>query len=494
MKQKNGFENAKRRNHIKNNNSVKKAVKKNVRKKAPAKKAGSSKKATIGIVSALSVVIAIYLLFLFITPGKNIFTNPFNNTDSFMTSFLTSDANPFWMNCSAETFYKTSTPPEKPVNVERNPHDYNLFIVGKDRVGLNTDVMMVVNFNSATQKINILQVPRDTYIENPINRYGGNKRLNAIFAYWMNQNRWDYNEANDANKAGMVYLKNTIESTFGIAIDNYCMIDLEGFVNIIDAIGGVPMNVPDDLYYSDPIQNLHIDIKKGPQTLSGKDAEGFVRFRSGYAMGDLGRVDAQKLFISALMEKMTSSEWLSLDRLSEVAKLVINYCTTDLSLTDMIGYLKLIDFKTLSADSVTFYNAPGEPFTGTGGASYYSLYTKETLEVINHAFNVFTSPVTEKEITLIEQVKSGYWNTNTTGFSPDELGALMPHVWKYSEPVLDEIPPAPEEEETAKDIPEEDEVSVEEVDTEPPVQEPDTEDEPYTEGENEETEEEKIDE
>ena len=71
----------------------------------------------------------------------------------------------------------------------------------------------------------------------------------------------------------------------------------------MDRIGGVDMYVAYDMYYSDPEQNLYINIKQGQQTLMGKDAEGFVRYRSGYIMADIARGDAQKMFISPFISR-----------------------------------------------------------------------------------------------------------------------------------------------------------------------------------------------
>ena len=76
---------------------------------------------------------------------------------------------------------------------------------------------------------------------------------------------------------------------------------------MLDILGGVELYVPQRMYYSDPEQGLYIDLQEGWQTLDGKNAENFVRFRSGYVQQDLGRINAQKIFLTALFEKVKAS-------------------------------------------------------------------------------------------------------------------------------------------------------------------------------------------
>ncbi len=485
MKKRNGYENAKKRNRIKTEESKTSSgirrARRTVASKKTSKKKKSLKKLLWAVCALLALVVIVGLYFVLSSPSRDK-NNPFDSRPDFMKNFTSVSSDPFWFGYTLDSFFAASKRPEDIEGVVRNEHSYNILVIGRDRVGLNTDVMMVLNFNSATQKINLLQIPRDTCVEDAVNRYG-NKRINAIYAHWLTQNRKNYSTEQEATRAGLEYFEKTVESIFGITIDKYCMIDLNGFVSLIDAIGGVPMNVPNNMYYNDPDQNLYINLKKGYQTLSGKDAEGFVRFRSGYIMGDLGRVDAQKLFLAALMEKLTSSDWYSLSKLTDVAGLVIQHCTTNLTLTDIIGYLKLIDFGTLSADSITFYTAPGEPFTGAGGASLYSLYTNETLEIINSAFNVYNIDITPSNISLVQYIHSGYVNPDTTGMTVEEVENNQPHVWGGgSTTVVTKPEDKPQEDEPIEDEPIEGEpIEGEPIEGEPVEGEP-QEDEPIDSG------------
>lgn len=398
------------------------------------KKRGKAPLAILGVI--LSIVLVLGVAFILMSPTIDNTTNPFENSD-IMHSFGKKSAYNF------ETVYRYFREPnfgtiytlsdffangslKGAEDIERDKNSYNVLVVGKDRVGSNTDVIMVVNFNSSTQKINILQIPRDTYVEDTIN-VGQSKRINAVyaFAYMKNSRTMSHSEASHES---VKYLEGVVEDTFGITIDNYFMIDLNGFVKIIDSIGGVHVDVPFDMYYNDNAQNLHIDLKKGPQTLDGNESEQFVRFRNTYVLGDLGRVSAQKIFLSALVEKLLSPDWFTLDKLTSVATNLIKYSTTSVTLSDIVGYLKKIDFGKLSDDSITFYTAPGESFFTKSGASMYTLYMKESLEIINKAFNLYNLLVTEEHVTLSEQMRTEYTIVDTNGLTAKDIENDQPNI------------------------------------------------------------------
>lgn len=313
-----------------------------------------------------------------------------------------------------------------PEAVIRNKNSYNVMVVGKDRVGANTDVIMIVNFDSLTQKVNILQIPRDTYVDDPINK-NSSKRINAIYAFaYMKNIRTS--TAQEASHESLKYLESCLESTFGITIDNYFMLDLNGFVKIIDSIGGVEVDVPFNMYYKDEEQNLFIDLKKGKQTLDGNQSEQFVRFRNTYVYGDLGRVSAQKIFLAALVDKLLSPQWFSVESLTDIATNVIKYTTTGMTLSDLVGYIKKIDFGKLSSDSITFYTAQGESYITTSGASMYSLYLEENLEIINKAFNLYNKDVTADNVTLSEQHRLPFNPTDTQGSTASDIEKEPPKI------------------------------------------------------------------
>lgn len=161
--------------------------------------------------------------------------------------------------------------------------------------------------------------------------------------------------------------------------------DLEGFRGIVDAVGGVEMELPNALYYSDPEQGLYINLPAGHQTLNGEQAEQFVRFREDYNQGDLGRVNAQKMFISAFFAKLKSC---GVANAASIAEKVFDNVTCDLELGDVVFFAK----KLMAADlsGITMRTLPGQV---TVSGNYYVMNRAATLATINESFNVYDSAV-----------------------------------------------------------------------------------------------------
>ncbi|WP_344907301.1 LCP family protein [Actinomadura meridiana] len=145
--------------------------------------------------------------------------------------------------------------------------------------GRRTDSMMLLHYGSGGTSL--ISLPRDSYL--PIQGHGSNK-LNAAFAF-----------------GGPKLLVRTVEKATGVHIDHYAEIGFNGFVGVVDAVGGVDICVKDDI--KDPKAGL--DLKAGCQTLDGGQALGYVRTRK-FARADLERVEHQRQFFGALMKKSTS--------------------------------------------------------------------------------------------------------------------------------------------------------------------------------------------
>jgi LCP family protein required for cell wall assembly len=263
---------------------------------------------------------------------------------------------------------------------------YNFLLMGKDKVGMNTDVIMIVNFDTGAGKINIVQIPRDTFFDLGT----GNYKINAMYAH--NYNAAYRAGSKNPSKDALETLASQIEENFCISIDYYAMIDLKGFSNIVNAIGGVYIDVPFDMYYVDPEQNLTIDLKAGPQTLNGDEAEQFVRFRSGYVEGDLGRVNAQKLLLSALFEQVKNN--ISISTIAKLTDTALKNVTTDIGLDDAVFFAKQAFYADLS--DINMMTMPGlyARRYGDSGAWYYVLYRESALSVVNTYLNVYNEDIT----------------------------------------------------------------------------------------------------
>lgn len=239
----------------------------------------------------------------------------------------------------------------------------NLLFLGMDREAQLTDVMMLVNVNNTTGKATVLQIPRDTYAEYTDGSY---KKLNGA-----------YNTLGGASAVAEF-----LGDAMGITIHHYVCIGLDTFGDMVDAVGGVEIDLPMDMNYSDPDQGLYINLRAGKQTLDGKTAEHFVRYRAKYADGDLGRIDAQKLFMSAFLSKIYKEfSPVMAAKLTAAADGV----ETDVSVADMLSAgVKTMGF---GSENIRFLTLPGREATATrSGASYYVISARSASEIMKDCF------------------------------------------------------------------------------------------------------------
>lgn len=250
----------------------------------------------------------------------------------------------------------------------RNAHtaeadSVNILLLGMDREAGLCDLIMLVNIDRHKDRAIAVQIPRDTYA-----RYteGSYRKLNGA-----------YNSLGGAG--GMVQW---LGDAFGITIDHYACIGLDTVREAVDAIGGVEVDVPCDMTYRDPEQGLYIDIRAGRTHLDGELAEQFLRFRSSYTMGDVGRLDAQKIFLAAFFEKVTR-ELTAADALRLLSSL--DGVETDMSAVTMAGLcLSALD---MSADNVFLATLAGrEAIAEESGASYYVISSVAARDVMRQYF------------------------------------------------------------------------------------------------------------
>ena len=264
---------------------------------------------------------------------------------------------------------------------------YTFLLLGKDHIAMNTDVIMVISFNITNDEIAIMQIPRDTYME--LN--GTPHKINSVYAALYSAAR--RNGDDDPVMSGLDAFADLLQKNLNVKIDYRAFMYLDGFRNIIDVIGGVAIDVPYNMYYSDPDQDLHIDLKAGPTVLDGAQAEQFIRYRSGYIEGDIGRVNAQKIFMSALLNQIKDS--LTVTKIPKIASEVIKNIKTEISLNDTVYFAK----QGLGADisNAVMFTLPGRDARADGdsGAWYYIMYRADTLNLINRYFNVYTEEITD---------------------------------------------------------------------------------------------------
>lgn len=260
---------------------------------------------------------------------------------------------------------------------------YNILLCGVDESHENADTIVLASFDTKAKTLRLLSIPRDTMSneERPI------QKINASYSV-------DY-------EGNIEQTIREVEKVTALPIDRYAITTFEGFEEAIDAIGGVEMYVPMDLEYSDPYQDLEINLKEGDQILDGKHALQFVRFRSGYATGDIGRIGAQQLFFAALADTFLDKSIVT--KVPSLAKVVSENMETDLTISEMIWFFK--QAQGMSKDSIEMFILPGTP-DYYDGLSYYIPSESGIIELINSKFMKGSKRIGPKDLDLVDIASS----------------------------------------------------------------------------------------
>ena len=151
-----------------------------------------------------------------------------------------------------------ATEPEDPYT--RKEGFYTFLIAGVDDVSMSTDVLMLASLDTASGSIHIVQIPRDTYVNKDVGGYSSVTRVNAVFTAAYNRQRNSGATEAKAKHLAMQDLQTRLSAALCVNIDEYVLINTTGFRNVIDAVGGIWYDVPQDMDYEDPEQNLYIHL------------------------------------------------------------------------------------------------------------------------------------------------------------------------------------------------------------------------------------------
>ncbi len=260
------------------------------------------------------------------------------------------------------------------------PRKTNFLLIGLDQTELLSDVIVVGCFDSKTNDITLISIPRDTFVHMSDELRAEVKadgihmpsqlKINAVHSY-------------AGKEKGAYYLEKYLEEMMGIEIDYYAEVDTKAFRDIVDAVGGIDMEIRDKGYhYVDPTQNLVIDVPGGFQHLNGEMAEGVVRYRHDYVQGDIDRINVQQEFMHAFFSQVLTKEVLTENGLS-ILKTCIEYTTTNFPIGDLPKYIQCIP--KLSTESLNMMTAPGEAQM-INGASYYLINDEKLQRIVNLVF------------------------------------------------------------------------------------------------------------
>lgn len=182
------------------------------------------------------------------------------------------------------------------------PGAFTILVAGLDEAAENTDVLALCRVDMANGALHIMQIPRDTYFVQD----GKSGKINRLF---------HQNNTNSGRKSAADTMTASISAAFGIPVDGYVFFSSDALVLAVDLLGGVDVRIPKDMKLMSGGQS-ELLFPAGEHHLNGAQAMDFVRYRAGYVEGDLGRLDAQLLFLSALYDRVLEglhlSEYLSL--------------------------------------------------------------------------------------------------------------------------------------------------------------------------------------
>ena len=242
--------------------------------------------------------------------------------------------------------------------------------VGFDDAAQNTDVIAVVTYDHFGNRLTILQIPRDTYY-----RFGGcQNKINQLYPHLL-AGRTDKASKETAMRA----LVAAISSMLGVQIDSYLGVSVSDFEKLIDAMGGVSIFLEQPISYMDSESGESLVLHSGTHLLTGRQSSAFVRYRVGYPRGDLGRIDAQKTFISAMLAKF--ADGMPLSALPSLFSTFRDHAVTDISIPHAFrcGLRFVSSYK---RTDIRYLTLPGEPCMHKG-ISYYVVNRASAGEAIS---------------------------------------------------------------------------------------------------------------
>lgn len=275
---------------------------------------------------------------------------------------------------------------------------YTFLLVGRDDGGGgNTDTIMVGCYDVKNGTVDVLSIFRDTLVDVPWEI----KKINSVY-----------------NRQGIEGLQTQVKNLIGYTPDYYFVVELGAIPELVEAIGGVDYDVPYDMHYDDPSQNLHIHFEKGPQHINGEDAVRLLRWRKNNSgakasVGDIGRVEIQHDFLKALAKQTVSLG--NLTKIKQIAQIVTSNMTSNLGYGEMLWFGE--HMMTMNSDNLQFYSLPGD-YNGSLWSKTYHNYqsyvfvnASELLDLVNQHLNPYQEAITLDMQHILNETTA---NTQTT--------------------------------------------------------------------------------
>lgn len=271
--------------------------------------------------------------------------------------------------------------PAKVSGAKRKEHFHTFLLGGLDDENGGSDTNLLVAVDAKNGRIDVVSLPRDTLLDVS----------------------WSVKKLNNAyHHGGFTQTMEEVTRLLGIPVDHYVTVKLQAFVDLVNAINGVDFDIPVEMDYDDPYQDLYIHLPAGPRHLTGEEALQVVRWRqnndgTGYATADIGRIETQQEFLKAVAKQtLQLSNW---DKIGSMAEIIQECVDTDLQLANLVwlGEQAL----TVGSDNIYFHTLPGDGAGYYKGVSYYVLDPEATLEMVNAYFNPYQQELTSGDMHIM---------------------------------------------------------------------------------------------
>ncbi len=310
---------------------------------------------------------------------------------------------------------------------ERRSQDfYTVLVLGRDTGGGgNTDTMLLASYDVTNQKATVMSVPRDTMVNVPWDI----KRINSVYNYY------------GGGEKGIQAMYKEISQLVGFEPDYQVIVEWDAVGAIVEAMGGVYYDVPMNMNYDDPAQDLHIHQTAGYRKLSGDDVMQVLRYRydnkdpatgrrRGYPDGDLGRIRTQQTLLKAMVEQLLQLK--NVTKIGAFATAVKENVTSDLSFEEMLWFGKRAVLGGLKIDDVNFVTMPSTAKYAysrvyRNAQSYVFPNAKELLDFVNDSLSPFTEKFKMSDLDIMSLNSDGSLSSST-GRVEDSKAAARPPV------------------------------------------------------------------
>lgn len=274
-----------------------------------------------------------------------------------------------------------------------------------------TDTIMVASYNPKEQTANLLSIPRDTYVGKNKAKATPSDKINSLYSY-----------------GGAEKTLEAVNKLTGLDIKYYAVVKTEALIKLVDAIGEVNFNVPIDMKYDDPTQNLHINLKAGEQKINGDKAEQLLRFRKNnngtsypeeYGDNDTGRMRTQREFIMAVMQQTLKPG--NIFKIGQILDIANNYLETNIDFSYIKDYIPYaVEFNTDNLQTATLPGTTPD-MKDTNNVSIFVINKKLSTELIQSMFYVDSTEETEDNTITNNINTSSNSISSTTTVKDDEL-------------------------------------------------------------------------